>query len=464
MNNKIEKVVVEILIVSFLTILLMILCPKSLDYEKTKAYYTICVQIPIFLLIHLIVNKGTKIDIFSPLLLLTIIHLLLFEITPIICLLNGDILWFDLDLWRGSIKGTWYSTIGFLSLYISYFYWSNNRNLNNKNKEHINETADYTNKGNLLYINLIIWSFAFLMHIIYLFNTGKGLMYILTLGVSDSSDVQESNSSLLFLGIIAYAMLPSYLYIFFLSKSRVLKIVLFYLMITTFIMRGFRFIIVAIIISPIIVMFLKKHSRPKLLHILAVLIILLLMIGFVGSTRTELRNGQGVKENINQSMTIESITYTVTDNFSIFKTYYGIIEHIPKDMNYTLGEQIVKYTIIMFVPRAIWSNKPQPIIREILSTSVSPYASIAGTAYPYIGEYYHEFGLLGIIVFCFFLGQFCKRINYLKEEKDIHSIVLFATLYPLLFQILIRGYTPSNFYMILFVILPVYISKKLIPK
>jgi oligosaccharide repeat unit polymerase len=113
----------------------------------------------------------------------------------------------------------------------------------------------------------------------------------------------------------------------------------------------------------------------------------------------------------------------------------------------------------MFIPRLIWKNKPQPITRKVITASVSGYASWAGTAYPYIGEYYHEFGIIGVIVFMYLLGRFSARLKELMYKKDLHSLVCYVSLYPLLFQVLIRGYTPSNFYMILMVFLPVLIEK-----
>lgn len=92
--------------------------------------------------------------------------------------------------------------------------------------------------------------------------------------------------------------------------------------------------------------------------------------------------------------------------FEIFKTYYGIMKHIPKDLSYTYGQQIFLYTLIMFIPRALWTSKPEPVTRSVITTSISAYANMAGTAYPYIGEYYHEFGVAGVIVGCFIFGNF----------------------------------------------------------
>lgn len=161
------------------------------------------------------------------------------------------------------------------------------------------------------------------------------------------------------------------------------------------------------------------------------------------------------------SLSAELVYDIILDNFSIVKTYYGIVLNIPNEMGYTLGRQIILYTAIMLIPRAVWLSKPQPILRDVISASVTEYSARAGTAYPYVGEYYHEFGIFGVIVLSLILGKLLGRLKCYMFKSDIHSQIVYATVFPLVFQILIRGYTPSNFYMIVFVILPVIISKNM---
>ena len=233
---------------------------------------------------------------------------------------------------------------------------------------------------------------------------------------------------------------------------------LFYLMTVTFVAHGFRFIIVAIIVGPLILYCLMEEKRPRLRHILLVFLLLMVMITVVGAMRRDFRGGKGITESALNSMSLDSAIEAFKGNFEIFKAYYGITERIPGLMGYTYGKQIFLYTLIMMIPRFLWHGKPQPPLRTVLRISVCPYAIKAGTMYPYVGEYYHEFGVLGVIVCCILLGCFCKWLARFKESKNIHSLILFSTVYPLMLQVLIRGYTPSNFYMLLFVVMPIAIS------
>ena len=82
---------------------------------------------------------------------------------------------------------------------------------------------------------------------------------------------------------------------------------------------------------------------------------------------------------------------------------------------------------------------------------------INGVAYPNLGEYYVEFGVVGIIMCMFILGLFCRyaRNLYVKRQGLSLSLVLYSLVYGALFQIIIRGYMPQNFTMMLFLLAPV---------
>lgn len=430
--------------------------PSILKPEIRNTFWILYMHLLLIWILWGMILIRFRIDIFEPFGLITIIHLMLFEITPIICLYNQDTLWFGVNVWKGCIPATWISTFGYIFFVIAYFSClKKSKDFRKKKKCTI-----YIQKPKLCYkLNILIWIIAFSASIFLLMSEGKNFTYIISLGLNGYSQTIENSARVGFLGTLAYAMIPSYLYIVELGKSRIIKILLFYLMAATFIVRGFRFILVAVIISPLLLYYIKKGKRPHIVQMIIVLIILLAMIGFIGVIRDDVRAGAGITENAISTLSPQMILDVFIENFSIFKTYYGLVWNIPKEMGYTLGKEIFLYTAIMFVPRLIWPSKPQPILGQVLSVGVSTYASNAGTASPFIGEFYYEFGIIGVLGGMFFLGKFCKKIKKYLYKKDIHSIILYSSVFPLLFQIMIRGYMPSNFYMIVVVILPVVFTK-----
>ena len=453
-KKKYSLVFVELLMISiFLIMLLYYFKPDNLTLELYNCYYTIVFQLIIYLFIwcYLFLRKG--IDILEPIVLITVIHLLLFIITPIISLYSNEILWFDENLWDGCIKGTWLSTLGYIFLVVGYY--------STKQKRKFEKKRTIINSKTIYKLSLIIWFFCFVCNIIYLLSEGKNILYILTLGSNGTVDIEKLNTSVFsFLGVVSYGMLSTYLYIYQYSNSKLIKLMLFYLMTSSFLIRGFRFIIVAVIIAPIIFNYLKRKTRPSIVSVLMLLFFLAILVGVVEGTRDGLRAGIGMGDSISSLLNFEYIKDVLIENFSIYKTYYGIVQNFPLNMDYTYGQLMIIYTLVMFIPRGIWHTKPYPISRKVNAIAVSEYASRAGTAYPYLGEYYHEFGMLGICFFTFLFGKICRKLKNYMCYNDVHTLILYSTICPLLFQIMIRGYTPSNFYMIVFSILPIIILKR----
>lgn len=427
--------------------------PTNLSNDLYQCYYVLVSQLIVYLFIWMILFVYTKVDIFEPIVLITSIHLLLFVITPIISLYQNDILWFNKNVWGGCIKGTLLSTLAYICFIFGYYF--------GKTKRRKYKQKNIQNWKKIYNISLIIWFFCFICNMIYILSTGINVTYVLTLGSSGNTTIGETSNSMLgFIGMISYGMISSYLYIFYYSNSKLLKGILFYLMFSSYLIRGFRFIIVAIIVAPLFFIYIKEKKRPSVILIIALLLLLSISVGFIGGIRDDMRAGNGIGNSINSIIQFEYITSVIIDNFSIYKTYYGIVQNIPSIMNYTFGKLMFMYTLIMFIPRWIWSSKPNPISQKINEIAVSKYASKAGTAYPYLGEYYHEFGVFGIMFFSYFFGKICSWLKIKMYEINIHSIILYSSICPLLLQIMIRGYTPSNFYLIIFSVLPIIILKK----
>lgn len=445
---------VFLMILAIILLLLFCFKPKELSADLYKCYNYLVVNFCIYFILWCYIFYKKRVDILEPIVLITVIHVLLFIITPIISLYSNDILWFDQNLWGGCIKGTFFSTIGYMFFLCGYL-----KGKSKKNIKHIKNKVE--NPNVICKLAILIWLFCFFCNLVYLSSEGKNILYILTLGSNGVVDTEKMNTSVFsFLAVVSYGMISAYLYIYQFSNSKAFKIILFYLMISSFMIRGFRFIIVAVIVAPLYFDYLKKNKRPGIMSVVFLFIILAVLVGVVEGTRNGLRSGQGMGNSLTALISFDYIKDVLIENFSIYKTYYGIIQNIPLNMNYTYGQLMFIYTLVMFIPRGIWPSKPYPISQEVNAVAVSKYASKAGTAYPYLGEYYHEFGVFGICIFSFLFGRLCAMLKRYMYSQNIHHLILYSSVCPLLFQVLIRGYTPSNFYMIIFTILPILILNK----
>ena len=193
------------------------------------------------------------------------------------------------------------------------------------------------------------------------------------------------------------------------------------------------------------------------------LFVILIPIVLMTLFRSSIRDGSGMDLSVLSGETIrKALDEAIWDNFRIYKTYYGIIKAVPDMTPYMFGQQMIVYTMVMFIPRILWPGKPMPPGNAAVALGISSYAVLAGTAYPNIGEYYYEFGMLGVIFFMGLFGRWMTTIDkrYRVDRESSMDLMIFSTLLSSIIQVIIRGYTPSNLWMIIFSILP-YIGVKL---
>lgn len=458
MIKKISKMLIWIG-VFFLILLLALYGPTDLNPTLKTCYNHLCVNMFLIYFLWIVILLRKKIDILEPIVLVTVIHILLFEIVPIVCLYTDRILFFGENVWGGCVKGTYVSTLGYFFLVLAYL-----MKLKRKKSVLLEVEDSIRNKKNSLVCAYVMWIIAFICNVIVILGYGLNLRYLITGGQAILEEEASSKSAYGFLVIIAYAMIPAFLYIYELGKSKIIKCILFYLMFMSFYVRGFRFIMIATIMAPFIYRYLKKNKRPNWILIVAVLVGLSVFSGYIQMARDSIRTGAGGSMDLVHVFNVDNVSEMLIGNFEIFKTYYAIVEYFSEGFKFTLGAEIILYTVILFVPRAIWSTKPQPPIYNVISQVVNERARESGTAFPYMGEYFFEFGTLGVCFFSFVLGRLLRKLKTCLTSQNTHSRILYASVYPLLLQVMIRGYTPTNFYMILAVVLPVLFMKKIVSR
>jgi len=308
-------------------------------------------------------------------------------------------------------------------------------------------------------IILFAWIVCFALSILFLALNGYSIQYILSGGFSGT--IEPSNTLLLFLSKFSVSMLSCWLMYYAEGKSRALKIITFVLTIVIHWGFGYRYIIVADILSVFIFRLLNRKTQIKLIQIAILAGLLMIITGVVQTARVGVRSGANIIIDTSLHNSIDAIMF----NLRIYFTYYAVIKAVPSLIPFNMGQQVFLYTLIMMIPRALWPGKPYPRVGLPVEYGLSHYASTAGQAYPNIGEFYFEYGVLGVIVFMFIFGRLIRVVvRTIKNNPCKKNYILYSIVYGLSLQVLIRGYTPSNFYMMVFALFPVLIIYNLAKK
>lgn len=400
-----------------------------------------------------------RMDILDPIVFISFIYISMFFITPIIDIKIGKILFFGVDLFEYGIKGSIIAIIGYFSFFIGYII-----PIKNKIKLKIEDNNKYLfNKEKIIFITMILWTISFLISLIsIIYTSGNSILYVLTLGILGSANtVDISSTPLGAISMFCYVLVPTCLIYSNYSESKIKSLMIFGLTSIIHIVRGFRFILIILLLSHIYLYYLKSKKRPSIKMVMITVAVMVIIVGVVGFSRDAIRFGGNIDwKNFN----FEVIYEIILDNFRIYNVYYAVIKSVPEIIPHLYGGQMFIYTLVMFIPRAIYPNKPMPKVNDPIVVGISEYASKAGQAYPGIGEYYYDFGITGVILFMWFFG-YCMRLirmKYILNDTDDFGLIIYSIIIPTTFQLLIRGYTPSNFYLLIFLIIPVIIIKKIV--
>lgn len=452
MNKFKLKDITLIILLYLLSLIIMIYyLPIHNNIEYLDIYILLMCTYIIISCALLITHMTIGIYIFEPIVIITFLYLMIFCIAPMMNIVNKETLCFGINIMGGAKKATYIFILSYCAFYIGYYY-KFNRNL-------INPKLLKKEKNKYIYqIGVTIWIICYILTVLYLMSTGKGILYIITGGVLGNGAITNNiEISADFMSMFSYSLIPTWMYIYIYGNNKILKILLGILTCTSYIVRGYRFILVIFIMAPIIFNYTRKNKRPKIVTLVSLLIIMILMVGILGFSRNSIKSGTDVEWS---GFSLEFVTEAVKGNFDIYKPYYGLVESIPNEQSYTYGGQL-SYTFTMFIPRAIWKSKPSPMIHELIAISVNDYASKAGAAWPNLGEFYSEFGILGSIIFMFIFGRICgiSKCLYKSPKRDTHSLIAYSIILPSYMQIVIRGYTPSNFYLMIFLLTPILLLK-----
>lgn len=456
-----NKIIISAFIVLIMGVSLLISCPRNLEDVYFANYFvdSVCLLISIILLLGLYIND--QLDMFEPLTIVSLVYIMMYFFTPIYDICVGEYTWYGYDLFQYGVKSTIIAFIGFLSFYIFYTHYFV------LGEKKLFFDSCYTEEMEIENVSipliLTMYVFCFGANVYYLTKSGgMNLLYLLTLGTIGSGNaVTTTEASIGFISMFSYSLPAVTLLYWEFGNSKMLKIVLFVPMLMLQVARGFRFFVIQIAITFFAYHYMKKGIRPKITSILLAGLVVMIPILLMTMFRTSIRAGSGIDIGlINSEGLQDAVEAAIWDNFRIYQNFYGMVPKIPIEYPYVYGRQIILGTIFMVIPRIIWPGKLSSYGGEGLATIIGGRIA-SGQAYPNIGEYYYAGGILGVIVCMGIYGLWMKyvRDRFMQSRSGLDGIT-FSVLLGANLQLVIRGYTPSNFWYVVFAILPIWIIRK----
>lgn len=402
-------------------------------------------------------------DLFEPIILILVLLIGIFSVTPIILTSDGIVSIYGVEFMSGCIRATFAYILGSVAIFFGY-YWTRRPVVKKTNTDIMWNSLAIVDQRKILRRMYLIWGICYLIGMSYeVLILGRSLSYMLTIGSAGQiNDMTASQTPLSFLVNFTYSLIIPWLYILFRERLVLPKIITSVLMLLIYIVCGWRFIIVIMLLSAACVYYVSHNKRPRVGAVLTGLGAMLVLFTLIGGARNALRNDQDADWVVDSS----AIETTLETNFNIYQPFYGVVTKYPSEYSYTYGEGMIFDTLITFYPRMLWPDKPKArdfaSLRAIRNSMGNQVIDQAGMAVPNIGEIYVDFGLIGIIIIMFLYGRVLRWMVswYRNERVDLETLIVYATAFALNFQFVIRGYMPNNFYLFVFVMWPVFVLNK----
>ncbi len=243
---------------------------------------------------------------------------------------------------------------------------------------------------------------------------------------------------------------------FSVSKRMVVYAILYFTLVM-FIVGGFRYRLVFLILALATTYHLYPTPR-KINYIVLIPVAVITYLGFavMDSARSY---GRGIDFDVAKTISLEDASKGAGESNDVCCFSIATIDYCSQNDSYVYFEPIIT-AALMPIPRSVFPGKPAGEYLLTMNQQIIGYSG-AGAAVLVITEAFMMFGIFGVILYALFIGWLCRRIwdNYKYNDNSIGAIVQLAIFNGFCYDWISRGYMGGilNDY-IYFIVLPFIIA------
>lgn len=414
-------------------------------------YGVLCITYIIVGGIYFFAMASGKVYFFDTFNIVSFLYLMIMVIYPIYDYTRLDLTKAGVDTSDACIEGTLIFLVSYIIFCIGYFMARIHI------KSNFFEQIDRLDDSIISKIAILCWCIGIAGALAGQISRGFSLQYILSMGtiaMQEDVFINSRSGGLLFLLKLAETYTMAQIMILVYTKNFLLKVITYVISLVCVFMGGSRIGVLVICSAPVIYWFIKRRKTPSLKMTIASFLGALFLFAVLQVARVSMAQGASYLDSVgNRIFSIDTYMDVFYSDFSTYKVYYGILEAIPEKMDFLLGRGIIGYTLALAVPRALWPDKPDAPEREVVYAALGQKGMDSGFAYPNIGIFYSEFGIIGCIVLMWIFGVIMSKSRKLYMMKSKSALVVYSFLWPFCFQLVARS--PSmQIYSFLFALLP----------
>ena len=222
-----------------------------------------------------------------------------------------------------------------------------------------------------------------------------------------------------------------------------------------FLSETFRYRILLLVVPLLLLWLFYYKRRPRLVFLLAFMVLFVGLNGLVGLSRTHLRGLDFTKAAGYRPIEIIASSF---EEAGVFFTSSAVLERVPRDSPF-VGWRPLAAAALQPIPRQLLPAKPAGDYANELRERIygNPYSF---TAYLNFAEYYLIAGWTSLVVMSVFFGWLLRRLwtwfLWRQYEPLAQSVYLLNASY--LYVVISRGYLAQVFMLYALTIIPVFFA------
>lgn len=238
-------------------------------------------------------------------------------------------------------------------------------------------------------------------------------------------------------------------------KKRIVIFIILYFTLVMFIVGGFRYRLVMLMLAMATTYHLYPQPRRinyKVFVPIAVAAYLLFAV-----MDTARKYGAGINMSAAKEFTLKDASKGAAENASVC-SYSITVTSRMYETGERFGFEPIVTAIFMPIPRFLLPWKPDASYLKLAESSVS---ASGGATFLGFTEAFTAFGFLGVILYGFLMGWLSKRIwvNYQNNKESVGAIVLLGLFNGFCYVWISRGYMAAAFNIfIYYVVLPFWLT------
>ena len=317
-------------------------------------------------------------------------------------------------------------------------------------------------KCNKLFTDKKAWKFAIALFLIALicYVPFKGFRY--NISAEDVETIERQGFISYFIDLISLLVAASALaFVSFRTvrkckKYTIVFLVILYFSLVLFVIGGFRYRIVLLVLSLSTIF----HLCPKVSNIKLKLLVPIGLIVYLGFAVMDVARVYGAGINLDSASDVSFLQATSGAHEHVDVCCYSIrvVNDCSEYSDYVYFEPIIT-AIFMPIPRSLFPSKPDGSYLTKYETRI--IGGLEGAVVLCYVESFMAFGWIGVVVYGLFVGIISKMVwlNYKDNRNSIGALLLLSLFNGFCYQWIARGYMASAFNdFMYFVVLPFWFS------